>query len=344
MNNNTKPSAIEAVAADFASIAPPEGETYVGMLSVKTANRSVYDAARLPNPRNLFNQLWYEGEVCCLFADSNIGKSIYAVQMADEIARSEKVLYLDCELSDKQFQLRYTDKTTGLLHIFPENLYRSYIRPEAIDYKTYEDSIIKDIETAAIMFNTKIIIVDNLTYLCNSSEKGDVAGLFMMKLLDLKKRYGWSILIISHTPKRNMSNPITQNDLAGSKKLYNFFDSVIAIGQSARDQGIKYVKQVKVRAGAYLHGADNVIEYEIVSEGGFLHFSPRGFGKEADHLRQPEPNEISQDAINVLDLHKQGKSVRAIAAELNLSKSKVDRIIQQAKRTAELSNNTESEE
>ncbi len=335
MNNKETTSAITAVTAQIEKLTPPEGESYIGMLSIKTANRAVHDASRRPNPRNLYRHLWYEGEVCCLFADSNIGKSIYAVQMADEIARTQKVLYLDCELSDKQFQLRYTDRETGLLHFFPDNLLRAELRPEAIDMKNYEENIIKDIETAAIQFGASIIIVDNLTYLCNSSEKGDVAGLFMMKLLDLKKRFGWSILIISHTPKRNMSNPITQNDLAGSKKLYNFFDSVMAIGQSARDQGIKYVKQVKVRAGAYQYGADNVIIYEIVSEGGFVHFSARGFGKETDHLRQPEANEISQDTLNVLDLHKQGKSIREIAADLNLSKSKVGRIIQQAKNNAE---------
>ncbi len=331
MNNKETTSAITAVTAQIEKLTPPEGESYIGMLSIKTANRAVHDASRRPNPRNLYRHLWYEGEVCCLFADSNIGKSIYAVQMADEIARTQKVLYLDCELSDKQFQLRYTDRETGLLHFFPDNLLRAELRPEAIDMKNYEENIIKDIETAAIQFGASIIIVDNLTYLCNSSEKGDVAGLFMMKLLDLKKRYGWSLLIIAHTPKRNMSNPITQNDLAGSKKLYNFFDSVIAIGQSARDQGIKYVKQVKVRAGANLHGADNVITYEIVSEGGFVHFSQRGYGKEADHLRQLEPGEVSQDSLNVLELSKQGKSIREIAAELGFSKSKVGRIVQQAK-------------
>ena len=29
-------------------------------------------------------------------------------------------LYVDCELSDKQFQLRYTDKESGQRHIFPD--------------------------------------------------------------------------------------------------------------------------------------------------------------------------------------------------------------------------------
>lgn len=153
----------------------------------------------------------------------------------------------------------------------------------------------------------------------------------MMKLMTLKKKHGWSLLIIAHTPKRNLSNPITQNDLAGSKKLYNFFDSVIAIGQSAKDQGIKYVKQVKVRAGEYKYGSDNVIVHEIVSEGGFVHFSVRGFSKEKEHLREQEDSEVSQESINVIDLYRQGKSVREIASELGISKSKAGRIVFRAK-------------
>ena len=164
--STTNPDAtITALTAELAQATPPEGVTHIGILAVKTANRTIIDAATRPNPRDLYLSLWYEGEVCCLFADSNIGKSIFAVQMAEEIARTAKVLYLDCELSDKQFQLRYCDKTTGARHIFPENLLRAEIRPEAIDPNTYEESIIRDIETAALNFGASIIIVDNLTYL-----------------------------------------------------------------------------------------------------------------------------------------------------------------------------------
>ncbi len=347
MSTTNPDSTLTALTAELAQATPPEGVTHIGILAVKTANRTIIDAATRPNPRDLYLSLWYEGEVCCLFADSNIGKSIFAVQMAEEIARTAKVLYLDCELSDKQFQLRYCDKTTGARHIFPENLLRAEIRPEAIDPKTYEESIIRDIETAALNFGANIIIVDNLTYLCNSSEKGDVAGLFMMKLLDLKKRHNMSILIIAHTPKRNMANPITQNDLAGSKKLYNFFDSVIAIGQSAKDQSIKYVKQVKVRAGEYRYGSDNVISCEIVSDGGYVHFAMNGFAAERDHLRQPEDGEVKQEEINIVELHRAGKSVREIASELGLSKSKVGRILQKAQQvlsTAEESTENQEED
>lgn len=239
---------------------------YVGMLSIKTANKSVDDALKMPDPVDLYYGLLNEGEVACLFADSNAGKSIFAVQMADYISRYRKVIYVDCELSEKQFQLRYTSKELGFRYYFSNNFYRAEIDPALIGVENYEQAIIKDIEDAAIQTDAKIVIIDNLTYLCNSSEKGDVAGLFMMKLLALKKKHSLTLLIISHTPKRNLSNPITQNDLAGSKKLYNFFDNVFAIGQSAKDKRIKFIKQVKVRASEYIYDSTTVPLKIIIRE------------------------------------------------------------------------------
>lgn len=76
----------------------------IGVMSIKTANRTILEAS-LPTPRALWDSFWYEGELSCLFADSNVGKSILAVQIADRIARTDNVLYLDFELSVKQFQL-----------------------------------------------------------------------------------------------------------------------------------------------------------------------------------------------------------------------------------------------
>mgnify|MGYP000178927626 CR=1 FL=1 len=78
----------------------------IGVMSIKTANRTILEASLLPTPRALWDSFWYEGELSCLFADSNVGKSILAVQIADRIARTDNVLYLDFELSEKQFQLR----------------------------------------------------------------------------------------------------------------------------------------------------------------------------------------------------------------------------------------------
>ena len=316
----------EAVKAITAEIERTASADNIGMFTVKPVNRTLADAKKRPNPDSLYLELWYEGEVCCLFSDSNLGKSVYAVQIAEEVAVAENVLYVDCELSEKQFQLRYTDSLTGDLHHFPAGLYRAEINPMSLDVKDYEEKILAHIEEAMLKLNCKVAIIDNLTYLCNSSDKGVDAGLFMMKLMNLKKRYSWSLLVIAHTPKRSLTSPITQNDLAGSKKLYNFFDSVFAIGKSAKDSRLRYVKQLKVRAGEFRYDADNVIVYEIVKTDGYVHFSFVEFGSEYAHLREPSEQEDNTRDENVKELLDKGKSYREIASILGISKSLVGKI------------------
>lgn len=298
------------------------------LLSVKSVNEWICDAFHRPDPRPLWLSLWHEGEVCCLFADSNLGKSIYAVQFADGISLHEPVVYFDFELSDKQFQLRYTSDD-GLMHTFRETFFRSEIDTEAISrgLDDIEDRVIREIENASIACRASKIIIDNLSFLCNSSDKSDMAGRLMMRLLDLKKRRGMSILVLAHTPKRSLTSPITQNDLAGSKKLFNFFDSVFAIGKSAKDPSLRYIKQLKVRAGQFDYGADNVIVAEIVKDGSMLRFETVGTSTEREHLSEQKDDERAELESRIRELREAGKTIMQIAAELAVSKSKVGKIV-----------------
>lgn len=299
----------------------------IGMLKVEQVNSTMREAAKRENPIPLYYTLWYTGEVCCLFSDSNLGKSILAVQICTEISKEQTVLYCDFELSDKQFQLRYTDKVTGKLYEFPENFFRVSLNPDTMDVEKFEDNLINNIELAAIQKKAKIIVIDNITYLCAASEKGDLAGRLMMRLVALKKKYGWSLLILAHTPKRPLTNPITQNDLAGSKKLYNFFDSVFAIGKSAKDSNLRYLKQLKCRYGEFEFDSDNIPIYSIEQTEGFLGFIFAGYGTEREHLKEQTDSDLSQLIEGVKQLSAQGKTIREIAKELNISKSKVGRIL-----------------
>lgn len=300
--------------------------TQVGMFTIKTANQTIKEASLRPDPDALWMSLWYEGEVCCLFADSNLGKSIYAVQIAASIANSKKVLYFDFELSDKQFQLRYTGDD-GTLNQFPKDLYRVEINRDALGSDNFEDTIIRNIEDAAVMTGAKVMIIDNLTYLCLASEKGDAAALLMMRLMNLKKKYDLSILVLAHTPKRPLTNPITQNDLAGSKKLYNFFDSVFAIGKSAVDNRLRYIKQVKCRYGSFEYDADNVIICEIIKDGSFTQFAQTGFATEKEHLKEPSDSDRADMIATVKRLHAEGKTQRQIKEETGLSLGSVNNYI-----------------
>lgn len=300
--------------------------TNIGLFLIKSANQTIKEAALRPNPNALWLSLWYEGECCCLFADSNLGKSIYAVQIATQIAESQKVLYFDFELSDKQFQLRYTD-AQGNLHQFPKNLYRVEINRDSLGAGDFEEAVITNLEEAARQTNAKVFIIDNITYLSIATEKGDAAGSLMMRLMHLKRKYDLSLLILAHTPKRALSNPITQNDLAGSKKLYNFFDSVFAIGKSAKDSNLRYIKQLKVRFGSYEYDADNVIVSTIEKVGSFLQFINIGYATEMEHLKEPSDKDVSDLSASIKKLASEGKSYRAIATELSISLGKVQRVL-----------------
>ena len=67
----------------------------VGLFSVKSANAWIDDALARPDPKSWFYGLIVQYENTVLFAQSNAGKTILAVQMAECIAREEKVLYID---------------------------------------------------------------------------------------------------------------------------------------------------------------------------------------------------------------------------------------------------------
>lgn len=126
----------------------------VGVMNIKTANRTILEASQKPTPRSLWDCFWYEGELSCLFADSNVGKSILAVQIADRIAQSDNVLYLDFELSEKQFQLRYTNEH-GNLYSFPERLYRVSLDCDSLLDANFEEAIIGSIEQMALQTGGK---------------------------------------------------------------------------------------------------------------------------------------------------------------------------------------------
>ena len=299
----------------------------VGVLSIKSVNQAMSEASLRSNPKELFGPFWFEGEIGCLFADSNAGKSILAVQIAEEIAKSYKVLYFDFELSDKQFQLRYTDNQ-GNLHHFPPTLYRVSLEPDNLANLDipFEDAVIRDVEKAAVACEANIIIIDNISILCMQMEKGDDAAKLVQNLRALKNKYGFSILIIAHTPKRDMSRIITQNDLAGSKKLFNFIDSCFALGTSAQGNSIRYLKQIKVRNCGIQYGTDNVRVYSIEKDGTLLHFVYRCDSLEQEHLKEQDREELKDEVKKRVG---EGKTVREISRELGISKSAVGRIRQE---------------
>ena len=296
------------------------------VFSVKPAKQWLTEAASRPNPKSLWLSLWYENEVACLFADTNMGKSIYAVQIADHVSQERKVLYFDFEMTDKQFQLRYTDAETGDMHDFNDNLLRVELSPVYVDLSNIH-SIISHISDAVDISGARVIIIDNITWICNRAESGDAAGELMQMLIDLKRRKGLSILVLAHTPKRNTASKLTQNSLAGSKRIANFMDSMFAIGATQTDRPAgRYIKQIKVRSSEMEYGEDHVITAWLVKEGDYVSLMHIGYGRECDLLAPVDSNEANLKE-RVSALSEEGLSVRKIAEQLGVSKSLVFKVM-----------------
>lgn len=309
-------------------------------LRVHPAAKWLEAAKNMPTPRELWMKTWYEGELCCLFADSNVGKSIYAMQIALHVAQMGlKVLYCDFELSEKQFQRRYTDEE-GNLFAMPANLIRADINPDLAPRERDEikTSILDDITEAALRENAEVIIVDNITYLSMLTESGDAASDLMINLMQLKKSTDMSMLILAHTPKRMTDLPITANDLAGSKKLFNFFDCVMAMGKSLADENVRYVKQLKVRDGEFTYTDNNVMLYELVKEDTMLYMKESGTGRELDQLQPTSFNKMQVRMTKVRELKQQGRSLSEIAEVIGMSKAtacRLSKIIDREKKLME---------
>lgn len=295
-----------------------------GLLNIKMANTWVKEAKSRPNPHTWFHGLIVANENTVIFAASNVGKSILAVQIAEEIAKEEKVLYLDLELSDKQFQMRYT--MGDAVHNFPDNFLRAEINPENLLNVDLENGIIDSIEKA-IMTGVKVVIIDNITFACMNAERAEVAGEFMKKVIFLKQKYQLTVVAIAHTPKQYYRKPLDQYDLAGSSKLINLFDAGIAMGCSVKGKDLRYIKQVKTRSGPKLYGEDNVAVCELTTEEGWLHFKFLGCGTEREHLFIQKSMFADEEIIEMVrPLVKMKYSLSRIEKETGLSHGTAARV------------------
>ena len=304
------------------------------------ANKAMELAFKIKDRESLYKRLWYEGEICVLVAKSNLGKSILAVQIANEIAKTGKLVnYLDYELESKQFQQRYTNEETKQMFKFSDNLLRADLSIDLLlDSNGRIERFFKQIEESSKK-GVKIFVLDNITSLVDKIENGDVIVDFMRRLKLLKEKYGLSFLIVAHTTKKKDNAPLVQDDLAGSKKFMNYVDSAFAIGKSLVETDVKYIKQLKVRYGKFIYEEDNVLLCRIVKEDNFPHFVECGCAVEKDLLNTKKS--ISDEAKRGLIqaaylLHTQGKSNRNIGSELGVSDKTIGKWIRQFESTQSL--------
>lgn len=313
-----------------------------GLFVSMTAKEWLEQSKSKPIPKMLFDELWFEGELCVLIADTNQGKSILAVQIADSISRgvaidefsigveAQPVLYFDFELSEKQFEARYSEQVDGSdfyhnQYEFDKFFIRSEINPNCNPpkHQSYDDWLLDSLIREIRVKNAKVIIIDNITFLKSELEKSKDAAPFIQKLKRLKDQEGLSILILAHTPKIDMSRPININHISGSKAIANFIDSAFAIGESQKSKAIKYIKQIKVRHKEFKYHAGNVMVCAIIKKRNFLQLEPKYTEHEQEHLRIFKVSSSTDKALMAFELKNQGFSNIEIGKKIGVSEKMV---------------------
>jgi len=300
------------------------------------------EAKAKPPITPLFDAFWGKGELTFLFGSTGIGKSILAFQIADAISKGAKVQgfdgvqtpmkvgYFDFELSDIQLLKRYSDER-GNVHQFSDIFWRFEMNPNLSIPKgmNSEDFILSEIEKKIIKHRFEVVIIDNLTALLSNITETKDARDFMRKLLLIKSRRKISMLVIGHTPKRDISRPLTRNDMQGSMQLLNLCDSAFAIGESVKECNVRYVKQIKARSAEFRYDSENVATFRVAKNGCYLCFEHIGFDSEKEHLRERNDAELSELEMNIHALHQSDPnlSYSEIAKQLNTNKMRVSRVL-----------------
>ncbi len=340
---------------------------------------------RWPRQEQLFGPFWLKGELCILYARTGVGKSVLAMQIAESLARGipippferenvprvppQRVLYIDFELDCDQLAMRYSriseDRTKfDAFYEFSTQFFRAEMSWNGCvqeGYDGFSDMFFTCLDEHIRDSEATVLVIDNITFLDTSATSNvNVALNVMRKLVELKKLWHISILVLAHTPKRRRSHPLTEHDLQGSINIANFADSMFAMEASRTGSDIRYLKQIKTRTGRKQHGHTNVAafslqKFDFAAEQGivqnttrppynnFLGMKFKEFTHENEHLEFPRQSvnrnrSLSKDKASVIEnakrLAAEGKSSRKIAKELNISRMSASRYVQMAKEAA----------
>lgn len=250
---------------------------------VRSANDQMDFASSIEIPRKLFSEFIFESELTILFSSAGVGKTILSYQIADSISRgkqilgftneseAQKVLYFDLELSPKQFQGRFVEKAgTGQWinnYQFSDNLFIANFQPHELPKKDEAvEWIITNILSSVKGTNSKVVFIDNISWLATQGlEASRDAGKLMKQLDKLKKEHNLTLIVLAHTPKKRRGERMELMDLAGSASVGNFIDSCFTINWSNydSDKNSRYIKQVKSRSSETIYHDNNVITCKI---------------------------------------------------------------------------------
>lgn len=282
-----------------------------------------------------------EKSLTILYAQRGIGKTYFAITLGMAIAsgknvcnftipKSRDVLYIDGEMTSKDFQNRITNLGFGMNLCNKDSFDRFKILSNDLS-----ESTLPNIGTPkgqeqinALLGDCELIIIDNLSALCSFGKENEAESWTPMQkwLIDLK-RSGKSVLLIDHSGK----DPEHGN--RGTSKKQDIMDAVVSLEKPASykiTDGAKFIiRYQKSRniAGDILKPVG--FQLETVGEQGFTSWSE--FQVTDTGSQTKKEAEKAKKLETVGHLLSQGKSYRDIESETGISKSTVGELAKQFK-------------
>lgn len=231
--------------------------------------------------QQLLGGLWSEGEIAVLAGRSGIGKSIFAVQLANALAGGEafgpyppaeprSVLYVDLDTSPELFARRYSRNVDGRLvgYEFAEGFMRSVFEwdsPLPPGYDSMEHLIYDSIFDTLAEYECGTVIIDSLPQIAAHAAGRNVTD-FIMRLKTLRDLSKVSILLVAETTPAGRTPDAVSHDLAGPGIVRSVADSIFTLSPRRRSPHVRYLKHVKSSASTAASGT-SVELFEIRGRG-----------------------------------------------------------------------------
>lgn len=307
------------------------------LFQAKSLTDIVNDPKNQEKSLQVFGDYIRENELSIIFGDTNSCKSLLTGDIAlsvicnhatweghkmSELPLGTQVLYYDLEMSERQVAERYQN-----MDLPADSFVRISFTPTTYGQAELSDLYGDILERTDGFDKPVVLVLDNMQCFVQNVQNVASVGGFMDTLKNLLSiRKNLTIIVVGHCIKRNLSKPLTENDLAGSKIIANKADVIIGISKSCQGPDMRYVKMVKNRNRKRI---DGVAELEISNEP-YLHLELIGWGDEDEHLKKSKtgrPGLADEQRKLIIDLASQCKSCREIAEIVNISKSTVNRVI-----------------
>jgi hypothetical protein len=323
------------------------------LFSLRPVNDWLAAARDQPLPGAFFGDFWHEGEFCVLYSQAGLGAGLLAAQIAESTASGapiaglaaqfgpptapRKTLFCDFEFTLPRLAARAAAPGELLLESVPqfsENFYRAelYRGPESAVGEIHCGYTTRQKLGEMIRkCRFQVVVINSFSYLRERLMRPSEVAWLISGLNETMAELNLSLLVVEHVPEIAALMNASENKIpAVTRRLYNFCDAALALGQSSQGVEIRYLKQLKKNRFDLVHGSENVLVARLNNAGCFPQFEFVGAAAESAHMPlTPAQQKRRLLAASAQLLAGAGRSQRQIAEELAVSPATVNRVLKE---------------